>query len=70
MGPVRRGAAGLTGARRGTVSRRGRQETASLQGALFNFAFYGVLFAMSLLLQQGRGLSAVTSGLLFLPLTG
>lgn len=40
------------------------------QGALFNFAFYGVLFAMSLLLQQGRGLSAVTSGLLFLPLTG
>lgn len=52
------------------MSRRGRQETACLQGALFNFAFYGVLFAMSLLLQQGRGLSAVTSGLLFLPLTG
>ncbi|HLV55132.1 MAG TPA: hypothetical protein VKY71_06130 [Actinotalea caeni] len=52
------------------MSRRGRQETASLQGALFNFAFYGVLFAMSLLLQQGRGLSEVTSGLLFLPLTG
>jgi DHA2 family methylenomycin A resistance protein-like MFS transporter len=40
------------------------------QGALFNFAFYGLLFTMSLLLQQGRGLSAVTSGLLFLPLTG
>lgn len=52
------------------MSRRGRQETTCLQGALFNFAFYGVLFAMSLLLQQGRGLSAVTSGLLFLPLTG
>jgi DHA2 family methylenomycin A resistance protein-like MFS transporter len=40
------------------------------QGALFNFAFYGLLFAMSLMLQQGRGLSALTSGLLFLPLTG
>jgi DHA2 family methylenomycin A resistance protein-like MFS transporter len=40
------------------------------QGALFNFAFYGLLFAMSLLLQQGRGLSALVSGLLFLPLTG
>ncbi|TCO44010.1 DHA2 family methylenomycin A resistance protein-like MFS transporter [Kribbella antiqua] len=42
----------------------------ALQGALFNFAFYGVLFAMSLMLQQGRGLRALTSGLLFLPLTG
>lgn len=40
------------------------------QGALFNFAFYGLLFALSLLLQQGRGLSPVVSGLLFLPLTG
>jgi DHA2 family methylenomycin A resistance protein-like MFS transporter len=40
------------------------------QGALFNFAFYGLLFTMSLMLQQGRGLDALTSGLLFLPLTG
>jgi len=40
------------------------------QGALFNFTFYGLLFAMSLMLQQGRGLSAIESGLLFLPLTG
>ncbi len=40
------------------------------QGALFNFAFYGLLFAMGLMLQQGRGLSALASGLLFLPLTG
>ncbi|ALG10266.1 MFS transporter [Kibdelosporangium phytohabitans] len=40
------------------------------QGALFNFAIYGLLFAMSLTLQQGRGLSALASGLLFLPLTG
>ena len=44
--------------------------SAAVQGALFNFAFYGLLFAMSLMLQQGRGLSALTSGLLFLPLTG
>ena len=44
--------------------------SAIAQGALFNFAFYGLLFAMSLMLQQGRGLSALTGGLLFLPLTG
>jgi MFS transporter, DHA2 family, methylenomycin A resistance protein len=44
--------------------------SAAVQGALFNFAFYGLLFAMSLMLQQGRGLSALVSGLLFLPLTG
>ncbi|MEU4191970.1 MFS transporter [Kribbella sp. NPDC026611] len=43
---------------------------AAAQGTLLNFAFYGVLFTMSLLLQQGRGLSALTTGLLFLPLTG
>jgi DHA2 family methylenomycin A resistance protein-like MFS transporter len=40
------------------------------QGALFNFAFYGLLFALSLMLQQWRDLSALASGLLFLPLTG
>jgi DHA2 family methylenomycin A resistance protein-like MFS transporter len=44
--------------------------SAVVQGALFNFAFYGLLFALSLMLQQGRGLSPMTSGLLFLPLTG
>ena len=44
--------------------------TAALQGTLLNFAFYGVLFSMSLLLQQGRHLSALVTGLLFLPLTG
>jgi DHA2 family methylenomycin A resistance protein-like MFS transporter len=43
--------------------------TTAAQGALFNFAFYGLLFAMGLMLQQGRDLSAITSGLLFLPLT-
>jgi MFS transporter, DHA2 family, methylenomycin A resistance protein len=53
----------------GVYSDRGTVTTAA-QGALFNFAFYGLLFAMSLLLQQGRGLSALASGLLFLPLTG
>lgn len=40
------------------------------QGALFNFAFYGLLFALSLMLQQGRDLSTLATGLLFLPLTG
>jgi DHA2 family methylenomycin A resistance protein-like MFS transporter len=53
----------------GIYSDRGFVGTAA-QGALFNFAFYGLLFAMSLMLQQGRGLSAIVSGLLFLPLTG
>src|SRR4051794_16451901 len=43
---------------------------AAAQGALFNFAFYGLLFALSLMLQQGRDLSALSAGLLFLPLTG
>ena len=53
----------------GLYADRGFVSTAA-QGALFNFAFYGLLFAMSLMLQQGRGLSALVSGLLFLPLTG
>ncbi|MFG1623654.1 MFS transporter [Kribbella sp. NPDC049227] len=54
---------------RGVYSDRGFVVTA-VQGALFNFAFYGLLFAMSLMLQQGRGLGPLVSGLLFLPLTG
>lgn len=40
-----------------------------MQGGLFNFTFYGLLFALSLMLQDGRGLSALIAGLLFLPLT-
>jgi DHA2 family methylenomycin A resistance protein-like MFS transporter len=44
--------------------------SAATQGALFNFAFYGLLFAMSLMLQEGRGLGPLVSGLMFLPLTG
>lgn len=39
-------------------------------GALFNLAFYGVLFALSLLLQDVKGKSALSAGLSFLPLTG
>lgn len=54
---------------RGVYSDCGFVVTA-VQGALFNFAFYGLLFAMSLMLQQGRGLGPLVSGLLFLPLTG
>jgi len=42
----------------------------ALQGALLNFAFYGLMFALGLMLQQGRGLGALGSGLMFLPLTG
>jgi DHA2 family methylenomycin A resistance protein-like MFS transporter len=42
----------------------------AVQGALFNFTFYGLLFALGLMLQQGRGLSAIAAGVLFLPLTG
>ncbi|HEY7046579.1 MAG TPA: MFS transporter [Jatrophihabitantaceae bacterium] len=53
----------------GVYSDRGFVSAAG-QGALFNFAFYGLLFALSLMLQQGRGLSTMASGLLFLPLTG
>jgi MFS transporter, DHA2 family, methylenomycin A resistance protein len=49
-------------------SDRGFAATAA-QGALLNFTFYGLLFAMSLLLQQGRGLSAMVTGVMFLPLT-
>jgi DHA2 family methylenomycin A resistance protein-like MFS transporter len=41
----------------------------ALQGALFNFAFYGLLFALGLMLQQGRGVSAIAAGVLLLPLT-
>ncbi|HEY3682318.1 MAG TPA: MFS transporter [Streptosporangiaceae bacterium] len=39
-------------------------------GLLFNFAFYGLMFALSLLLQQAKGLSALATGLTFLSLTG
>lgn len=78
LGLAAGGAAGFVRAERsarapllpvGVYSDRSYVATA-VQGALFNFTFYGLLFAMSLMLQQGRGLSALVSGLLFLPLTG
>jgi DHA2 family methylenomycin A resistance protein-like MFS transporter len=39
-------------------------------GALFQFAFYGQVFVLSLLLQQARGESPLRAGLSFLPMTG
>lgn len=39
-------------------------------GMLFNFSFYGLMFALSLLLQQVNGLSALATGLTFVSLTG
>lgn len=42
----------------------------ALLGGLFNLAFYGVLFALSLLLQGVKGESALTAGLRILPMTG
>ncbi|MFE1100701.1 MFS transporter [Nocardiopsis alba] len=48
----------------------GRFGGTAVQGALFNFAFYGLFFSLGLMLQQGRGLDPLASGLLFLPLTG
>lgn len=39
-------------------------------GALFNCAFYGVLFALSLLFQEVKGQSALNAGIHFLSLTG
>jgi DHA2 family methylenomycin A resistance protein-like MFS transporter len=45
-----------------------RRFTASTAGgALLNFAFYGELFFLSIFLQQERGLSALQTGLEFLP---
>src|SRR5205085_4608630 len=45
-----------------------RRFTASTAGgALLNFAFYGELFFLSLFLQQERGLTALQTGLAFLP---
>ncbi|WP_100487793.1 MFS transporter [Sporolactobacillus pectinivorans] len=42
----------------------------ALLGALFNLAFYGVLFALSLLFQDVKGESSLHAGLNFLPFTG
>ena len=42
---------------------------AVLFGVLVNFAYYGVIFVLSLYLQTARHFSALESGLMFLPLT-
>jgi DHA2 family methylenomycin A resistance protein-like MFS transporter len=42
----------------------------SALGVLFNFTFYGVMFALSLLLQEVKGESPLVAGLSFLPFTG
>lgn len=42
----------------------------SLIGVLLNFAFYGLIFVLSLYFQQVRGYSPLTAGLAFLPMTG
>lgn len=39
-------------------------------GTLLNFTYYGVIFVLSLYLQQARGYSALETGLAYLPLTG
>ena len=41
-----------------------------LFGVLVNFAYYGVIFVLSLYLQKLRGMSVLQAGLTFLPLTG
>ena len=41
-----------------------------LFGVLVNFAYYGVIFVLSLYLQKLRGMSVLEAGLTFLPLTG
>jgi DHA2 family methylenomycin A resistance protein-like MFS transporter len=50
---------------------RSRAVVASLlTGFSINAAFYGVAFVLSLYFQRELGLSAVTAGLMFLPMTG
>ncbi|MFI4981609.1 MAG: MFS transporter, partial [Nevskiales bacterium] len=39
-------------------------------GVLLNFSYYGMLFALTLYLQQAHGYSALQAGLAYLPLTG
>ena len=43
---------------------------AVLFGVLVNFAYYGVIFVLSIYLQSVRHMSALQAGLTFLPLTG
>ncbi|MDP9846104.1 MFS transporter [Streptosporangium lutulentum] len=43
--------------------------SASAVGFGMNFAYYGIVFLLSLFLQNERGYSALTTGLMFLPMT-
>lgn len=49
--------------------RSGALRAGLLAGAAFNFGLYGTLFALTLHLQEARGLSPVLTGAAFLPLT-
>ncbi|QKG20206.1 MFS transporter [Actinomadura verrucosospora] len=53
----------------GLFRRAGFSGTSAL-GVLFNFTFYGVMFALSLLLQDVKGEPPLVAGLSFLPFTG
>ena len=49
---------------------RDRTVTVSIAaGSAFSFAFYGVIFVLSLFFQESRGQSALTAGLMFVPMT-
>jgi DHA2 family methylenomycin A resistance protein-like MFS transporter len=52
-----------------TLLRSGGVRASLAAGAAVNFALNGTLFVLPLLFQQGRHLSAVLTGLAFLPLT-
>ncbi|MEU9175113.1 MFS transporter [Streptomyces sp. NPDC048420] len=43
--------------------------TASIAGFVQNFSYYGIVFLLSLFLQDERGYSALETGLLFLPMS-
>ncbi|CAG8999728.1 MAG: Drug efflux pump JefA [Candidatus Celerinatantimonas neptuna] len=47
----------------------GKVTSAFIAGFTVNFVYYGVLFAFSLFFQSDRGLSALQTGLTFLPMT-
>lgn len=43
---------------------------ATVFGVLVNFAYYGIIFVLSLYLQRVRGFSVMETGMAFIPLTG
>jgi DHA2 family methylenomycin A resistance protein-like MFS transporter len=50
--------------------RRAAVGVCTATGFALNLAFYGIVFVISLYLQQVRGLSPLSAGLMFLPMTG